>query len=103
MPQLNASGAGAAYFAGQRAALDALGDNSHAVLPHIGLALTPGGTVVGQINRGELDLAIRELAGGLPLLGRPASALKLSLKFREMGHFSPGALRAPKFRAKFAP
>ena len=85
LTELNTSEAGATYFTGQRDALDALGDEDHVVLPHIGLALTPGGTVLGQINRGELDLAIQQLAIGLPLLGRPAF-LRIGYEFN--GHWN---------------
>lgn len=84
--ELNAPGAGAAYFKSQRVFLDKLAANDTVVvLPHVGLALTPGGTVLDQINAGELDLAIDELASGLPLLGRPAF-LRLGYEFN--GHWN---------------
>lgn len=85
LTDLNATGSGAAYFGKRRAFLDSLGDAGHAVLPHLGLALTPGGTVIDQINRGQLDLAIEELAGGLPLLGRPVF-LRVGYEFN--GHWN---------------
>jgi hypothetical protein len=69
LADLNHSGAGAIYFDRQRATLDELGDpSSHAVLPHISLDLTCG---LERINAGQFDLAIRELAQGLPRAGRP--------------------------------
>ena len=72
LTQLNTSGASATFFDKAKKTLDSLGDADHAVLPHIGLALTPGGTVLDQINAGAYDLALSEFAAALPRVGRPA-------------------------------
>ena len=55
------------------------------VLPHVGISLTPGGTVLNQITAGEYDFAIRELAATLPLVGRPVF-LRLGYEFN--GHWN---------------
>ncbi len=84
--ELNTSGAGSAYFTSLRLALERLGNgSSRVVLPHIGLALTPGDTVLEQINSGQLDMAISELVNNIHLVGRPVF-LRIGYEFN--GHWN---------------
>eukprot|EP01052_Picozoa_sp_SAG31_P016146 SAG31_NODE_1059_length_10117_cov_4.434917_6_plen_634_part_00 len=65
LQSLNATGAGAKYCGGLLNLLQRVGDTEHVVLPHIAVTMTPGATVLPQINSGAYDLAIAELLSGL--------------------------------------
>jgi hypothetical protein len=81
---LNATGGGE-YFDKLKDTLDLLGDADRVVLPHISLALTPGGTTLDLINQGAFDFALGELAKGLPRIGRPVF-LRVGYEFN--GHWN---------------
>ena len=80
------------FFEETRRGLDALGDASHVVLPHVSMSLTQvvdgrtdGTSVPAAINAGEFDAALKQFADAVPLLGRP---LFLRIGFEFNGHWN---------------